>query len=63
MREHHFFELYPIIFGVVIVWVFATILTVAGAYDHASQLGQQNCRTDRSGLVVAAPWYVLNPVK
>lgn len=58
-RGHHGFELYPIIIGVVIVWVFATILTVAGAYDHASALGQRNCRTDRSGLVSAAPWCVL----
>lgn len=55
-RDHHVFELYSITFGVVIVWVFATILTVAGAYDHASELGQRNCRTDRSGLVSAAPW-------
>ncbi|CAK9217170.1 unnamed protein product [Sphagnum jensenii] len=52
----HFFELFPIIFGVVIVWVYATILTVAGAYDHASALGQLHCRTDRSGLVSHAPW-------
>jgi len=55
-RDHHGFELYPVILGVVIVWVFAEILTVAGAYDHASQLGQRNCRTDRLGLVTAAPW-------
>jgi len=41
---------------VAIVWIFAVILTVAGAYDHASQLGQRNCRTDRLGLVSAAPW-------
>ncbi len=55
---HHIriFELFPIIFGVVIVWVYATILTVAGAYDHASALGQLHCRTDRSGLVSHAPW-------
>ncbi|KAH8969704.1 hypothetical protein BDL97_02G047700 [Sphagnum fallax] len=52
----HFFELFPIIFGVVIVWVYATILTEAGAYDHASALGQLHCRTDRSGLVSHAPW-------
>jgi xanthine/uracil permease len=55
-REHHFFELYPIIIGVVIVWVYATILTVAGAYDHASALGQIHCRTDRAGIVSTAPW-------
>jgi uncharacterized membrane protein len=41
---------------VVIVWVYATILTVAGAYNHASALGQIHCRTDRSGLVSHAPW-------
>ncbi|XP_024399142.1 nucleobase-ascorbate transporter 2 [Physcomitrium patens] len=56
VRERHFFELFHVIFGVIIVWIFAVILTVAGAYDHASELGQRNCRTDRSGLVSAAPW-------
>jgi xanthine/uracil permease len=54
--HYHFFELFPILFGVAIVWVYATILTVAGAYDHASALGQIHCRTDRSGLVSTAPW-------
>jgi hypothetical protein len=56
IRRFHFFELFPIIFGVVLVWVYATILTVAGAYNHASALGQLHCRTDRSGLVSHAPW-------
>lgn len=54
--HHHIFELFPILFGVAIVWVYATILTVAGTYDHASALGQIHCRTDRSGLVSTAPW-------
>ncbi|KAH9562832.1 hypothetical protein CY35_05G093000 [Sphagnum magellanicum] len=54
--HYHFFELFPILFGVAIVWVYATILTVAGTYDHASALGQIHCRTDRSGLVSTAPW-------
>ncbi|XP_024374995.1 nucleobase-ascorbate transporter 2 [Physcomitrium patens] len=56
LRNHSFFELYPILIGTVIVWVFASILTAAGAYDHASALGQRNCRIDRSGLVSGAPW-------
>jgi len=60
IRRFHFFELFPIIFGVVIVWVYATILTVAGAYNHASALGQLHCRTDRSGLVSHAPWVRLS---
>lgn len=50
------FELFPIIIGVAVVWVYAAILTVAGAYDHATALGQMHCRTDRAGLVSAAPW-------
>jgi xanthine/uracil permease len=45
---------------VVTVWVYATILTVAGAYNHASALGQIHCRTDRSGLVSHAPWVRLS---
>ncbi|CAN5961512.1 unnamed protein product [Sphagnum jensenii] len=56
IRYVHVFELFPIIFGVVIVWVCATILTVTGAYDHASALGQLHCRTDQSGLDSHAPW-------
>ena len=57
-KSHHIFELFPIVIGVTIVWVYATILTVAGAYDHASYLGQIHCRVDRSGMVSEAPWYV-----
>ncbi|KAG0625737.1 hypothetical protein M758_2G077200 [Ceratodon purpureus] len=58
IRKPHpyIFELYPVILAVVIVWSYAAILTAAGAYDHASELTQMNCRTDRSGLVSAAPW-------
>ncbi|KAG0564185.1 hypothetical protein M758_8G086000 [Ceratodon purpureus] len=56
IREIHLFELFPIIIGVAIVWAYAAILTVAGAYDHATELGQIHCRTDRAGFVSAAPW-------
>lgn len=56
IRDIHMFELFPIICGVAVVWVYAAILTVAGAYDHATALGQMHCRTDRAGLVSAAPW-------
>jgi nucleobase transporter 1/2 len=59
IRHVRFFELFPIIFGVVIVWVCATILTVTGAYDHASALGQLHCHTDQSGLDSHAPWYYI----
>ncbi|KAF2294381.1 hypothetical protein GH714_009875 [Hevea brasiliensis] len=48
--------------SIAIAWTFAEILTVAGAYNNASQEKQNNCRTDRSGLIPAAPWIkVPNP--
>ncbi|KAF2294380.1 hypothetical protein GH714_009857 [Hevea brasiliensis] len=45
-----------IILSVAIVWTYAEILTVAGAYDNTTQETQMNCRTDSSGLIGAAPW-------
>ncbi|XP_058006698.1 nucleobase-ascorbate transporter 4-like [Hevea brasiliensis] len=45
-----------IILSVAIVWTYAEILTVAGAYDNTTQETQMNCRTDSSGLIGAASW-------
>ncbi|XP_058007373.1 nucleobase-ascorbate transporter 4-like [Hevea brasiliensis] len=45
-----------IILSVGIVWTYAEILTVAGAYDNTSQERQINCRTDSSSLNGAARW-------
>ncbi|KAG6550270.1 hypothetical protein Mapa_008230 [Marchantia paleacea] len=57
VRQHfHVFELFPVVLGLGVVWGYAHILTVSGAYKHASLLGQQHCRTDRNGLVSQAPW-------
>lgn len=42
-----------------IAWAFAKILTAAGAYNKRSPRTQLSCRTDRSGLISAAPWLVL----
>ncbi|GKV19808.1 hypothetical protein SLEP1_g30026 [Rubroshorea leprosula] len=50
------FERFAVLFSVAIVWVYAEILTAAGAYDHRSPKTQLSCRTDRSGLLSAAPW-------
>ncbi|XP_050212291.1 nucleobase-ascorbate transporter 4 [Mercurialis annua] len=52
----HIWERYAVLFSVAIVWVFAEILTVAGAYNNRSPNTQFSCRTDRSGLLSAAPW-------
>ncbi|KAK9286750.1 hypothetical protein L1049_015154 [Liquidambar formosana] len=50
------FERFSVIFVVAIVWSYAEILTVAGAYKGKSPATQFSCRTDRSGLVGGARW-------
>lgn len=52
----HIFDRYAVIFTVAIVWLYAFLLTIAGAYKNARQITQSHCRTDRSGLVSGAPW-------
>ncbi|KAL5725254.1 Nucleobase-ascorbate transporter 6 [Ranunculus cassubicifolius] len=52
----HVFDRFAVIFTVAIVWVYAHLLTVGGAYKHTSRNTQLSCRTDRAGLVDAAPW-------
>ncbi|KAL5561392.1 hypothetical protein UlMin_031139 [Ulmus minor] len=50
------FDRFAVLFTVGIVWTFAIILTVAGAYDNRSPQTQLSCRTDRSGLISTASW-------
>ncbi|KAL9253543.1 Nucleobase-ascorbate transporter 6-like protein [Drosera capensis] len=50
------FERFAVIFSVVIVWIYAVLLTVSGAYNNAAPQTQATCRTDRAGLISAAPW-------
>ncbi|KAG8650575.1 hypothetical protein MANES_07G054700v8 [Manihot esculenta] len=45
-----------IVLSVSIVWIYAEILTAAGAYDNTTQQTQTYSRTDSSGLIDAAPW-------
>ncbi|KAK9747947.1 hypothetical protein RND81_02G025600 [Saponaria officinalis] len=52
----HVFERFAVLFSVAIVWLYAFILTVGGAYNHAAPRTQVTCRTDRSGLITGAPW-------
>ncbi|XP_027366401.1 nucleobase-ascorbate transporter 4 isoform X1 [Abrus precatorius] len=47
---------FAIIVSIGIAWAFAEILTAAGAYNKRSPRTQYSCRTDRSGLISAAPW-------
>lgn len=52
----HLFERFCVLLAVPVIWAYAHLLTVSGAYRHTSTLTQTHCRTDRSGLVESAPW-------
>ncbi|KAM3299932.1 hypothetical protein ACQJBY_041099 [Aegilops geniculata] len=45
-----------IIVSIAIMWLYAFLLTVGGAYKNAAPKTQFYCRTDWSGIVGAAPW-------
>jgi nucleobase transporter 1/2 len=50
------FDRFAVIFTVSIVWLYAYLLTVGGAYNHAKPKTQLHCRTDSSGLIGGTPW-------
>ncbi|URD88451.1 Permease family [Musa troglodytarum] len=54
--KKHVFDRYAVLFSIAIVWLYAFILTVGGAYKHAAAKTRQHCRTDRSGLIASSPW-------
>ncbi|KAJ8763378.1 hypothetical protein K2173_002261 [Erythroxylum novogranatense] len=47
---------FAVLLCVALIWVYAEILTAARTYNDSSQKRQLSCRTDRSGLIGAAPW-------
>ncbi|KAK2663821.1 hypothetical protein Ddye_002395 [Dipteronia dyeriana] len=55
-RGKNIFDRFAVIFSVVIVWIYAHLLTVGGAYNGAPPTTQSSCRTDRAGLIDGAPW-------
>lgn len=48
---------FAVLFSVAIVWVYAGILTWSDGAHKKSMDALTSCRTDRSGLVVGAPWF------
>uniref|UniRef100_A0A7N0SWS4 Nucleobase-ascorbate transporter 6 n=1 Tax=Kalanchoe fedtschenkoi TaxID=63787 RepID=A0A7N0SWS4_KALFE len=52
----HIFDRLAVLISVAIIWLYAFLLTVGGAYNHATQRARLICRTDGSGLVSTAPW-------
>ncbi|CAN1273853.1 Nucleobase-ascorbate transporter 3 [Linum perenne] len=55
-RAHPILERFHLLFCVGLVWAFAAILTVAGAYNNVAPITQRSCRTDRTFLISSAPW-------
>lgn len=49
-------ERFGLLICIALIWAFAAILTVAGAYNHVREVTKQSCRTDRSFLMSSAPW-------
>ncbi|EPS57857.1 xanthine/uracil permease family protein, partial [Genlisea aurea] len=55
-RGKYIFNRFSVVITVVIVWIYAHLLTVGGVYDGKPLKTQLSCRTDRAGLIGAAPW-------
>ncbi|CAL8465374.1 g4910 [Coccomyxa elongata] len=51
------FEMFPVVISIVVVWVYAVIMTEAGVYDHSSPDTQKYCRTDQSNVLSNSPWF------
>lgn len=49
-------ERFALLVCVGIIWSFAAILTVAGAYNNVRETTKLSCRTDHSFLMSSAPW-------
>ncbi|CAO2170787.1 unnamed protein product [Urochloa humidicola] len=41
---------------IIVVWIYAAILTAAGAYNERGPVTQFSCRTDRAGIIQGSPW-------
>lgn len=50
------FELFPVILAIIVTWVYAVIVTEAGAYDNASPSTQMYCRTDQTTVLKNTNW-------
>ncbi|XVF63978.1 hypothetical protein PTKIN_Ptkin09bG0130100 [Pterospermum kingtungense] len=55
-RANLILERFALLFCIGIVWAFAAILTVSGAYNNVKTATKLSCRTDRSYLMSSAPW-------
>ncbi|MCI26807.1 nucleobase-ascorbate transporter 3-like, partial [Trifolium medium] len=54
-KADHILERFALLVCIAVIWAFAAILTVAGAYNTSKSKTQTSCRTDRSYLMSSAP--------
>lgn len=59
-RAYFIFERFALLFCIGIVWAFAAILTVAGAYNNVENQTKESCRIDQASLISHASWYGIN---
>ncbi|KAI3875615.1 hypothetical protein MKX03_001566 [Papaver bracteatum] len=55
-RKIAIFEKFGVLFSVAIVWAFASLLTVSGAYNHVSEQTKLSFRVDHSNLISSSRW-------
>ncbi|KAJ9674535.1 hypothetical protein PVL29_023840 [Vitis rotundifolia] len=55
-RAELILERFGLLFCVAIIWAFAGILTVAGAYKNAMEQTKRSCSVDHSYLISSSPW-------
>ncbi|KAH0449429.1 hypothetical protein IEQ34_020121 [Dendrobium chrysotoxum] len=56
VRRLPLLERFALLISIAILWLYAHILTVSGAYKYRPVKTQFNCRTDRANLISSAPW-------
>ncbi|KAK1322060.1 Nucleobase-ascorbate transporter 2 [Acorus calamus] len=49
-------ERFALVMSIVVIWIYAYILTASGAYRHRPEITQVHCRVDKSNLISSAPW-------
>ncbi|KAK1301554.1 Nucleobase-ascorbate transporter 2 [Acorus calamus] len=49
-------ERFALMISMILIWIYAFILTLSGAYNHRPELTQVHCRVNKSNLISSAPW-------
>ncbi|TYK19608.1 putative nucleobase-ascorbate transporter 10 [Cucumis melo var. makuwa] len=50
------YDRYSVLFSIVIIWLYAQLLTSSTVYNHKPATTQKSCRTNQVGLLSTAPW-------